>query len=289
MKALLSAIVLFFSFNVQAEQDRALFWRLQSASATVYLLGSIHYADASFYPLRAAIEQAFEHSDRLVVEVNMDANAGAQVRQLIQDKGMYRGDETIRDHLRADTHTSLLARLQQLDIPYALVAQQKPGLMIMTLASLQMQKLGFSPEQGIDAYFLRRATRLQKPVLELESIEQQLHLLLNISDGDLLLQETLSEFETMDESMAALVQGWKQGDEASLNTLLFEDVLTRYPAYLGIYQELFYKRNIAMTKKIEDYLNTRHSYFIIVGAGHLIGDKSVVALLNKNNYKVTRF
>ncbi len=32
----------------QAVNDRALFWQVQSDTANVYLLGSIHYADESF-------------------------------------------------------------------------------------------------------------------------------------------------------------------------------------------------------------------------------------------------
>ena len=37
------------SFQVIASEDRALFWRVDAAEATVYLFGSIHFADESFY------------------------------------------------------------------------------------------------------------------------------------------------------------------------------------------------------------------------------------------------
>jgi hypothetical protein len=289
MKRLSQLLVLLICFNAYAAQDQGLLWRAQSATATVYLLGSIHYADDGFYPLRRQIEQAFDQADRLVVEVNMDAAGVDRVKQLIEKQGSYQGSDTIRNHIHADTHANLLKQLQQLNIPYALVAQQKPGILIMTLTSAQLMRQGFNPEQGIDAHFLRRAQAQKKPVLELETIEQQLNLLLNIADGDLLLQETLSESEQMEETMSSLVRDWKKGDEKRLNTLLFDDVLAQYPAYLSIYEQLFFRRNLAMAEKIEHYLQTDHSYFVIIGAGHLLGDKGVVALLNNKGHKVVRF
>lgn len=289
MKRLIPFIVLLLSFNLQAEQDRGLIWRIQSATATVTLLGSIHYADASFYPLRKEIEQAFNQADKLVVEVNMDAAAIDQARQIIQEKGSYQGSDTLRNHLSTDTYKNLLKLLAQLEIPYSLVEQQKPGVVMMTLASVQLMTLGLSPELGIDAYFLHRAKTQNKTILELETVAQQLDMLINISDGDLLLQETLTSFEQMGDTMDLLAVSWKQGDESRLNTLIFEDMLEQHPAYLGIYEELFFKRNIAMAKKIDEYLKTDGNYFVVVGAGHLTGNKSVVAILKKMAHKVVRF
>jgi len=90
-------VFLLLATSVQAVNDRALFWQVQSDSATVYLLGSIHYADESFYPLRPEIERAFFNSDHLVVEINIDETKALRYRELIREKGSYQGDRTIRD------------------------------------------------------------------------------------------------------------------------------------------------------------------------------------------------
>ncbi len=105
----LAIALLLVSYIAQAANDRALFWRASSATASVYLLGSIHVADKSFYPLRAQIEQAFDAADALVVEVDMDAAASQRFQQLVQTQGTYPAAETIRDHLSAET----FAQLQQ--------------------------------------------------------------------------------------------------------------------------------------------------------------------------------
>ena len=41
-----------------------------------------------------------------------------------------------------------------------------------------------------------------------------------------------------------------------------------------------------MASKIEGFLNTKDKYFIVVGAGHLIGDKGIINLLRMENYNI---
>ena len=289
MRYLLCLLLVIFTTHLYAEKDRGLVWKLQSDSATVVLMGSIHYADQSFYPLREDIERAFDMADTLVVEVNMNEAAGHELRKLSHRNGLYKGRETIRDHISNETYTRLRAQLQQLDVPYAMVERQKPGILMLTLTSMQLIKLGFMPDQGIDAYFTRRAQEQGKRILELETLAQQFDLLLKLDDGDLLLRETLTAFDEIETTMQVLVSGWKQGDENKINTLLFEDVLQQYPSYERIYEALFYKRNIAMAASIEQYLETGGRYFVVIGAGHLVGDKSIISLLRKNGHPVDRF
>ena len=71
------ALSFFVLTLAQAENDRAFFWKVSTVeggqdAATVYLMGSIHFADKSFYPLRKEIEQAFDQSDYLVVELDVN-------------------------------------------------------------------------------------------------------------------------------------------------------------------------------------------------------------------------
>src|SRR2546428_13886065 len=57
--------------EIQARPSKKVFlWNVQSPKATAYLLGSVHAARSSLYPLDERIEKAFVASDTLVVEVN---------------------------------------------------------------------------------------------------------------------------------------------------------------------------------------------------------------------------
>ena len=192
MKKLLF-ILLFFTVPgvIHAANDRAFFWQVSSDTATVYLLGSIHFADASFYPLRQEIENAFEAAATLVVELDVNSISADDYNELLQRKGIYRDGTTIRDVLSEQTWLQLSRHLQQLNVDYDTVKSYRPGMLVLTLSSLMAAQLGFDPQLGIDIHFLRRAMLSSKKIVALETLEQQFDLFINIPDGDLLLQESL--------------------------------------------------------------------------------------------------
>jgi hypothetical protein len=282
-----SLLLLLIAGGTDAAEDRAFFWRADSASATVYLLGSIHYADPSFYPLRANIERAFDEANHLVLEIDIDAAAAKQYQELLRRKGMYSGDETLRDNVSEKTWQQLQQLLPRLGMTTQLIEKQKPGVLVLTLSTVQVMKMGYLPEMGIDQHFLNKA-RSHKDIISLETIEQQLDVFLNVQDGDLLLQETLYSLDDADCMMTDMVRFWKRGDEQGMQRLLFDDALREYPEFTNIYDSLIYKRNELMVDKIEQFLNGKGSYFVVVGAGHLVGDKGIVNSLKRSGYDVDR-
>jgi uncharacterized protein YbaP (TraB family) len=290
IKKIIACLILYaiFSFQVIASEDRALFWRVDSAQATVYLLGSIHFADESFYPLRTEIEQAFAASENLVVEVDMDSQESAErFQHLMQSEGMYSGDETLKDHLSKKTYAGLQVYLKEQGVSPALVEKQKPGIVVLTLAAIQAQQTGLKPELGIDLHFINAAKK-HKKILALETMDEQLRIFLDIEDADLLLHDSFYSLEVVEQEMDAMVNAWKQGDEKAMCELLFDDILNENAAIIALYEPLYFQRNIKMTKAIKGYLKQKEKYFVVVGAGHLIGDKGIVHLLQNAGYRVTR-
>ncbi|NOQ90455.1 MAG: hypothetical protein GQ549_05875 [Gammaproteobacteria bacterium] len=323
---LLSLFLLFVFSSVHAADDRAFFWQVNSDTATVYLMGSIHFADKSFYPLRKEIEHAFSRSDALVVELDISKVDSEVYNRLLSQRGIYNDGTTIKDVVSDETWLQLRQRLQYLNIPYDSIKSYKPGILVLTLSAVQVMKMGFDPELGIDAYFLSKAAVQHqfdqaesvtaeseqskseqgrpKQIIELETLEQQINLFLNIPDGELLLKESLYSLDEAELLMADMVRYWKKGDEALMNKLLFEDALTEYPASSDIYDDLFYQRNQQMVSKIDAMLSGRlpyspqaspqaksgqqKSYFVVVGSGHMIGEKGIVQALKEKGYEVER-
>lgn len=270
-----------------ASEDRALFWRVDSASATVYLFGSIHFADESFYPLRKEIEQAFDDSSTLVVEVDINSEESMQQFQLVmQNEGYYSGSETLKDNLSAETYQQLQQYLAEAGVPISLVEKQKPGVVMLALAAIQAQQVGLKSEYGIDLHFLNQ--RNNKKLLALETMDEQLRIFLDIEDADALLRDSFDSVETLDEEMAALIKAWKQGDEKSLFGLLFENLENEDEVIIALYERLYYQRNIKMAAAVKDYLKQKGTFFVVVGAGHLVGEKGIMDLLRMENHRIKR-
>ena len=279
---------------VFAANDKAFFWQVKSDHATVYLMGSIHFADKSFYPLRPIIEQAFEDSNTLVVELNVKDVDHQTYLKMISEQGTYKDATTIADVLSAETLLQLRQRLHHLNLDYEAVKKYKPGILVLTLSAAQVTQMGFDAELGIDTYFLSKALAQAqaKEIVELESLAQQLQLFLDIPNGDLLLKESLYSLDEAEVMMAEMVSIWKQGDVDQMNKMLFEDAISEYPAFTEIYDKLFYDRNKAMVEQIMTMLGNKkkagESYFIVVGSGHLIGEHGILQALQKRGFSVKR-
>ena len=291
MKKIVYSLCLLFCASVAfASNDRVLFWEVNSPdnefSATVYLLGSIHVADKSFYPLRNKIENLYDSADHVVVEIDVTKLDPEEYKKIITENGEYKGSDGIENHITSETMLSLKRQLKALDIPMSVVRKYKPGVLIMTLSMAQVLKMGFSPDLGIDSHFLHKDK--SKNIIELESMEEQLDLLINMIDGDLLLKEALNSMEKSSELIDQLISTWKKGDEAAMAKLLYVDALKDYPSFAAIYDKLFFERNIKMKAKIKPFFKSNETYFVIVGAGHLVGEKGIVNLLRNDGYTVTR-
>jgi uncharacterized protein YbaP (TraB family) len=69
-----------------------------------------------------------------------------------------------------------------------------------------------------------------------------------------------------------------------------EEVITSsvrdHPQLKPLMTKLFDDRNTAMTAKIERFLQKPNSYFVAVGAGHLVGDQGIVSQLLRKNFSV---
>ena len=262
-------------------------WKINGKNNSVYLFGSIHVADKTMYPLEGKIESAFSQAEVLVVEVDEAKVDQVQLQQIMMSRGFYAGTETIKDHVSETTFKLLQRMLAETGIPYVTVARMKPGVIAMTLTVAKIVKMGYSPELGIDRYFMKQA-RGKKEVQQLESMEEQMDLLLSFSDDDLMLKHTLVSLDQLSQMITGLIDSWKSGDEKLLEKFMIADQVNEFPEFEGVLKRLIYDRNVLMTIKIQQLLNENRDYFVVVGAGHLVGEKGIIALLKKNGVSVVR-
>ena len=268
------------SFN---QEGKVFLWEAKSAKNTVYILGSIHLARASLYPLDKKIEDAFARSDALAVEVNIEAYDPVVLQQMFMERGVYSDGSTIGDHLSEETFKLVVDKMRSLGLGLTQTVLFKPWFLAVTLATLELVKLGFNPEYGVDKHFLIKAKN--KKILELESVEYQLNLFDGFTDKqqDLFLFSTLLDLNIIEKEMDDLIEAWENGDVVKTEEILMQG-LEQYPEILPIVDKIFYQRNIKMAAKIENYLDTNDTYFVVVGAGHLVGEKGIIQLLKKKGY-----
>jgi uncharacterized protein YbaP (TraB family) len=269
---------------VWAAGERLLAWQIQGQNAQVVLLGSVHMAYPEIYPLRDALEQAFAEADKLVVEVDIGGANTLAIQQLMLERGMLPEGESLQQYLLPQTWADLQYYLSSRGLPVDMFARLRPGLVVTTLSSMRIAELGMRPELGIDRHFLDRA-KDKKPIMELESVQQQIELLLAFPEPDLLISQTLVQLDEIDLYLRPIYDAWRAGDPQLLNRLLLVDEQERNPQFQPVYDLFFVQRNRAMTEKIDSYLRGKGSYFVVVGAGHLVGDEGIISLLLQRGYR----
>lgn len=285
--ALLLLIVSVAPALALAAGDRGVFWRAQKDGLTVYLLGSVHLATPDFYPLREEIEQAYRDSQALVVEADvLAAETDPALQQQIMQASLYPGPKTLKDDLSAAVYARLRQWLQRRQVPEAMFVRQRPAIAMISLSMLELRARGLDPALGIDRHFLKQAHRNGKPVLELEGVMAQLEMLNSLEKPGLLLQQTLEQLSEIDTFVPRMATSWKAGDMEALHKLVIADSLREHPEYAALYQVIFFDRNRNMAAKIARFDDRFEQLFVIVGAGHLAGDNSVLSELERRGYKL---
>jgi uncharacterized protein YbaP (TraB family) len=265
--------------------DHVFMWKVDSPKATVYILGTIHMMKKEMYPLDKRIENAFGKSDAYALEFNIDDNEKVRLDTLINDIN-YTGDDSIRKHISLKTYDSLREKFVGYGLPAEYMDKFKPWFLALMIESLEYQKLGLDPEYGLDKHFLRKAEG-SKSIIELESFDSQMDLFRTMSDTDqeLLLIYTLKDMDDSGKNMDAMLDAWSSGDFETIARLV-NDPLKEDHRLSGIYEKLFFDRNRNMTGKIVEMLSRKGTYFVAVGAGHLVGSRGIIEMLSRQGYQV---
>ncbi len=268
---------------VLAQTGKSFLWKIQSKAATVYLLGSIHFLKEEFYPLPETIESAYDSSEVLVVEANVN-DIGKLDLATFMDKAFYSDDDHLEKHVSPETYQLIKRETRSLGIPPELADNQKPWLLALSLQALELMKLGYDPQHGVDYYFLSKAQG-KKRILELESLDEQIKLLSGFSDREqeIFLLYTLKNLKSMGGQVDTLARAWATGDTKTVESILASST-TEDGTIARIHEKLLDERNTKMMSKIEGYLSSGGSYFVIVGAGHLVGERGIVELLKTRGY-----
>ena len=100
--------------------QKSFLWKVQSDRSTVYLLGSIHFLKEDVYPLNQTIENAYESSDKLVVEANINEIGNLNLK-ILSDRAFYKNDDHIEKHVSPETYRLIKKESKTLSMPAELI------------------------------------------------------------------------------------------------------------------------------------------------------------------------
>lgn len=266
--------------------NKGFLWEVKNEEATIYLFGSIHMADDSLYPFHETVEKAFEASDVLGVEADV---SDLKAIQALAPSLMYEGDETVYNHLSEEGIKKFEMICSEINLKPKLFEKFRVWVVGSNLMSMQLMKSEYSGTEGVDMYFLDQANKMDKHVEELEGMLFQIEMMNGFTDEQ---QESifLSSLGTTEETIAdfrVLYEFYLTGDEQLMTDYLF-DTDNEMTSDDEVEEAMLIDRNVGMAEKIEDYLQTDQTYFVVVGLAHYLGENSVIKYLEDKGYTVER-
>ena len=260
-------------------------WTVKGKTNTVYLLGSVHFLSPA-EKLPDVIDSAYRDAEKLLMEIDMDDLDPQAVQQLTVDLGLLPSNETLESQLGAENYAQVAKQARAVGMDPALLGRLRPWLAALTLVQMNLKEMGLDANSGVEQKLMTRAAADGKEIRGLETIQQQLGMLagLPLQQQREFLLYSVDDMERAKGDIDALIEAWRKGDTKALSQLLSEG-LDEYP---DLYRPLTLDRNRQWLQSIENLLDDRDDYLVVVGALHLVGKGSVIDLLQQHGHKATQ-
>lgn len=276
------------------KEGNHLLWKVSDENSSVWVFGSIHYGDSSFYPLSKTVDEAFKESNALAVEMDIsDEETQEETQAEVQQEGNLPNGQTLKDVLPDSLWVKLDSMARSLNFPSEVLLPLRPWMAATVIASVAIISTGIQYELGVDAVMLDSASLMGKEIIALETPKEQIQSLSsaeseNEEDGIVYLESTLREFEKMPSMIKGILHAWKTADIPELKKYLtHEEKQTEAEKRLN--ENVYHKRNIKMAEEISNFLAKDKRVFVVVGVGHLILEDNVLEMLAEKGYTIQKF
>jgi len=261
-------------------------WKVSKNSDVVYVGGTVHILPVSEFPLPVEFTDAYKKADSIVLETEMPNPADTSFQAKMMQKMSYGSGKKLSDVLSKRTYKQLDEYIASFGANLTDLNGFKPGFIAAMMAMMEAQRSQISGE-GVDAYFNQLAVKDNKAIEYLETQEFQLDMLASMGAGDeeSFIKSNLSQMKDFKSMFQALIKAWRAGDDQKMAKLVIEP-MKEDPKTL---KALMTDRNENWIPHIEKMFGDNDIEFVLVGAGHLVGEKNVLALMEAKGYKVEKF
>jgi uncharacterized protein YbaP (TraB family) len=259
-------------------------WEVSDPDTTIYLFGTIHLLPENYEWRTAKFDQAVSRSQELVVETIVDDKNPTKMMTVLASLGFSKGLPPISDRVSPDKRAALDAAIAKSGVPHIVFDQMETWTAAFTLLSMQFRDMGLKGANGVEAVLRENFSTRGKPIGELETNAEQLGFFDTLPEPAqrALLEGALGESEGMDKQFAEMLEAWARGDVKGIAATFDRDLA----ASPELEDALIRRRNANWSKWIEQRLAKPGSVMVAVGAGHLAGKQSVIAMLRQQGYKV---
>ncbi len=274
-------------------------WKFKrtEVEAPLYLYGTAHMNDATSGRLDAALLQALQESQSLVLEVSPEDEQESQFRQKLLDTGLLPPGPDLMQVLSAETAKELQKFFKEFKVPsreQRALLRMRPWLASLSVLYSSLREAGASREFGSEEQLVSLARAQGKPILGLEKADFQLELMASGSsdEQEYHLRQSLQEVraflgkEEASSEVHELFDAYRRGDMSQLD--LYANKLALDPESRSFYERFLVQRNKLMLEKILTFKSDSAPLFVAVGALHLAGPEGLLDSLKNKGFQLER-
>lgn len=270
-------------------------WKIsgKGIAAPSYIFGTNHLSPLSIKDRVEGLDDAFAAATQVCGEIEMAAMTSPAGMQRLQAAMTLPGGKTLKDVMPAADYAkadSVATAIMGVGLALPQLAQLSPSALVTNLTTVLYVKRhpGFNPMEQLDTYFQTEAQKAGKKVRGLETLDFQIDVLFGGKTMERQVEELMCFVNHVElnadltDSLSVLyerqdIEGLVRLAEAKQNT-----ACDPRPEELD---RLIYGRNADWLTKMPAIMAEGTTLFV-VGAGHLGGERGVLALLRKAGYDV---
>jgi uncharacterized protein YbaP (TraB family) len=271
--------------------ERGALFKATANGHTLHLFGTIHAGLPDFYPLEPRIQAAVMAAPTLALEIDAARDLAA-VMAAMREHGMFAPGSAGVAGLSAERRARIQSALKKAGVDLGSAAQLRPWMLITMLGMMEVAKLGYQAELGVDLHLAQLARAGKTRITELESAQYQAALFNSIplEQQWRLLEETLEMIAagTHAQETRELVEAYDRADRVALDRIAQRLETDRSLTGKYTRELLLDQRNGPMADKVAALLARENNAVVAVGLLHLLGKRGLPELLRARGITVER-
>ncbi len=280
--------VLLFSglFISNASIAESSVWKVSKDGKYFYVGGTVHLLSPNDHPLPSEYAEAYTDSDVLVFETDINEAGSLAFQQKSIAAMTYSDGRTLNSALDDNTYKKLSDYLTSRGIPINNFSKFEPWGVSLVITVIEYQRLGMSPEFGVEEYFNKLAEKDNKRIISLETTDQQLSFLESMGDiePNLMVNYTLRDLDELPKFVNVLKTSWREGDIEKFTTN--SSIAKLRKEFPDLYDTIVVNRNNNWMSTLTQLTNNAEKEFVLVGTLHLNGREGVLNQLKTRGFSV---
>jgi len=282
MKKLLLSITLLiqcFTSNGQTPVENSLLWEITSPGQAKpsYLFGTIHLICPADFSLSDSLKSTLARTQQVALEIDMDDPG--MMAGMMKSMNMSGGNELKK--LVTEQEYAKLSQFYKdsVGVGIAMFEKAKPFILMGPLFNAVLS----CQPQSYEMSLVELAAKQKSEVIGIETLEEQMAIFDTIPYKDqiktiLTMIDSIPQARKEFSNLVALYKSQKIND-------LYNLMMASNYGMDGNEEVMLFARNKKWVPRIRRIAAEKPTFFA-VGAGHLGGDRGVIALLRKDGFKV---